>query len=91
MEKRHWSNRLWDRSAPTSVIYSQTNNPGDPYMTDTDLILYKPKNKSSAGDGSIPHDNDQVCSQCGQNHDHKLTGGSAIQDMISFLNRDTSE
>jgi hypothetical protein len=80
-----------------SAIYSQANNPGDRYMTDTDLILYKPKNKSSAGDGSniekylIPCDNDQVCSQCGQNHDHKLTGGCAIQDMISFLNRDSSE
>jgi hypothetical protein len=68
-------------------------------MADTSLILYKPKNKSSAGDSSntekylVPHDNDkdQVCSQCGQNHDYKLTGGSAIQDMISFLDRDSSE
>jgi hypothetical protein len=32
-------------------------------------------------------DNDRLCPQCGQDHSHKLTGGSAIQEMISFLDR----
>lgn len=63
-------------------------------MTDSSLILHKPKNKSSAGNTtySISCDNDNICSQCGHDHSHKATGGSAIQDMISFLDRDiTSE
>jgi hypothetical protein len=95
--KRHWSNRLWDRSAPIPAIYSQANNPGDHWMTDTNLLIYKPKNKSSAGNASntemysIPCDSDQVCSQCGHNHSHMLIGGRAILDMISFLDRDITE
>jgi hypothetical protein len=34
--------------------------------------------------------NDNICSQCGHDHSHKVTGSSAIQDMISFLDRDIS-
>jgi hypothetical protein len=34
---------------------------------------------------------DRICSQCGQNHGYELTAGSTIQDMISFLDRDTSK
>jgi hypothetical protein len=65
-------------------------------MTDTNLLIYKPKNKSSAGNASntemysIPCDSDQVCSQCGHNHSHMLIGGGAILDMISFLDRDST-
>ena len=35
---------------------------------------------------------DRVCSQCGQDHgyEYELTAGSTIQDMILFLDRDTS-
>jgi hypothetical protein len=79
-----------------STIYSQTNNPGDHWMTDTSLILYKPKNKSSAENTTntdmylISSDNDNICFQCGHDHSRKVTGGSAIQDMISFLDRDIS-
>ena len=64
-------------------------------MTDTSLILYNPKNKSSAEKllsadiYSISYDNDNICSQCGHDHSYKPTGGSAILDMISFLDRDT--
>jgi hypothetical protein len=66
-------------------------------MADTSLILYKPKNKSSVGNTtdtdiySILCDNDNICSQCGHDHSHKITGGNAIQDMIAFLDRDTTE
>jgi len=66
-------------------------------MTDTNLFICKPKNKSSAGNASntemysISCDSDQVCSQCGHNHSHMLIGGRAILDMISYLDRDTAE
>lgn len=95
--KRHWSNRLWDRTAPMPAICSQVNNQGDHWVTDTNLLIYKPKNKSSAGNASntemdsVPCDNDQVCSQCGHNHSHRLIGGRAILNMISFLDRDTAD
>ena len=66
-------------------------------MADTTFILYKPKNKSSAGNASktemysIPCESDQVCSQCSYNHSHMLIGGRAILDMISFLDRNIAE
>ena len=65
-------------------------------MADTSLILYKPKNKSSAGNGtdtdiySISYEIDTICPQCGHDHSHMPIGGSAILDMISFLDRDTT-
>ena len=65
-------------------------------MADTSLILYKPKNKSSVENTTntdmypISSDNDNICSQCGHDHSHKVTGDSAIQDMISFLDRNIS-
>ena len=34
---------------------------------------------------------DNICPQCGQNHGYKLTAGSTILDMISFLDRKPSE
>ena len=34
---------------------------------------------------------DDICPQCGQNHGYKLTAGSTIHDMISFLDRDSSK
>lgn len=59
-------------------------------MTDTSL-LDKPKIKSSAGTiYSISCDTDTICSQCGHDHSCKIMGGKAIQDMISFLDRDTT-
>lgn len=62
-------------------------------MVDTSLILHRPKNKSSAGNTtySIPCDNDNICLQCGHDHNYKPTGGNAIQEMISFLDRDMGE
>jgi len=62
-------------------------------MTDTSLILHRPKNKSSAANttSSVSHDNDNICSQCGHDHNYKPTGGNAIQEMISFLDRNRSE
>jgi hypothetical protein len=65
-------------------------------MADTSLILHRPKNKSSAenitntGMYPISSDNDTICPQCGHDHSHRVTGGSAIQDMISFLDWDIS-
>lgn len=64
-------------------------------MADTTFILYKPKNKSSAGNtidtdiDLILCDADTICSQCGHDHSCKMMGGKAIQDMISFLDRRT--
>ena len=66
-------------------------------MADTSLILHKPKNKSSAGNTmdtdmySVSYDNDNICSQYGHDHNYKPTGGNAIQEMISFLDRNRSE
>lgn len=62
-------------------------------MVDTSLILHGPKNKSSAGNiaYSVSHDNHNICSQCGHDHNYKPIGGNAIQEMISFLDRDTAE
>lgn len=66
-------------------------------MANTSYILCKPKIKSSAGDTinvgmySILYDNNNICSQCGHDHSHKITGGSAIEDMISYLDRDRSK
>lgn len=77
-----------------STIYNQIDNPGDFRMADTNLVLHKPKNKSSAENTTdtdiylILHEIDTICPQCGHDHSHKVTGGSAIQDMISFLDRD---
>lgn len=36
-------------------------------------------------------DDDKLCPQCGQDHRYKTTAGSAIQEMISFLDRDMSD
>jgi hypothetical protein len=33
----------------------------------------------------------KICPQCGQDHSYKITGGNAIQGMISFLDRNRSE
>ena len=66
-------------------------------MDDTSSIIRKPKNKSSAENAMsidiclISNDSDKVCSQCGHDHSSKVVGGSAIQDMIWFLDRGRSE
>ena len=67
-------------------------------MTDN-FILTNPKNKSSAENteqadiDSIEwkYYDDNICPQCGQDHSYKLTAGSTILDMISFLDRKPSE
>ncbi len=60
-------------------------------MTDTSFILHKPKNKSFVKNTKLNNSNmDKVCLQCGQNHNYKPTGGSAILEMISFLDRNSS-
>lgn len=68
-------------------------------MADTSHISNNLQNKSFAENteqidiDSIEWKNheDNICSQCGQDHNYKITAGSTIQDMISFLDRDTSK
>jgi hypothetical protein len=68
-------------------------------MTDIYFISTNHKNKSFARNTRQIDINlvewknydDTICSQCGQNHGYKLTAGSTIQNMISFLDRDTSK
>lgn len=57
------------------------------------MILHKPKSKSIAWSdldadmySTLSEDN-CICSQCGQDHTPKPMGGSAILNMISFLDR----
>ena len=68
-------------------------------MTDTSHISNNLQHKSFAGNteqidiNSIEWKNydDNICPQCGQDHGYKLTAGSTIQDMISFLDRKPSK
>jgi hypothetical protein len=46
---------------------------------DNNNLVISPENQS--------FDDDNLCPQCGQDHSYKLTGSSAILEMISFLDR----
>jgi hypothetical protein len=52
--------------------------------TDNNYSTTSPENQSFDG---LYFDDDKLCPQCGQDHSCKLTGGSAILEMISFLDR----
>ena len=84
----------------SDVHHIQPNQqPGGSLMADTSHISHEPRNKSFAENteqadiDSIEwkYYDDNICPQCGQNHGYKLTAGSTIHDMISFLDRDSSK
>jgi hypothetical protein len=66
-------------------------------MTDS-LTLGNPENKSFVEDteqidiDSIEwwDNDDNICSQCGQDHSYKLKAGSTMLDIISFFDKNTS-
>ena len=64
---------------PTSLA---TNNLPPTSLATNNLPPTSPENQSF---------DDELCPQCGQDHSCKLTGGSAILDMISFLDKDTAK
>jgi hypothetical protein len=51
---------------------------------DNNYSTTTPENQSFDG---LYFDDDRLCSQCGQDHSHKLTGSRSILDIISFLDR----
>lgn len=54
------------------------NEPDDNYL------ITSPENQSFDG---VYFDDNRLCPQCGQDHTYKPTGGSAILEMITFLDR----
>jgi hypothetical protein len=55
---------------------------------DSDNLAISPENQSLT---EYCFDDERLCHQCGQEHSYKLTGGSVIQEMISFLDRRQSD
>ena len=51
---------------------------------DDSHLTTSPENQSFDG---LYFDDGRLCPQCGQDHSYKLTSGSSILDMISFLDR----
>jgi hypothetical protein len=51
---------------------------------DNNYSTTTPENQSFDG---LYFDDDRLCSQCGQDHSHKVTGSRSILDIISFLDR----
>jgi hypothetical protein len=73
-----------DNNYSTTSLAADNNYSTTSLAADNNYSTTTPENQSFDG---LYFDDDRLCSQCGQDHSHKVTGSRSILDIISFLDR----